>query len=247
MTDAPTVDVAAAIAAAGDTPRPSDTIASAATAAPSPASGLLDNEHVAFDAALHQVDAYGNPKRTAAGRWAKKTGNGARVAQGKPIVGNLQRGASKKPAAVGEQPAAPPASAPSSSGSSFVPPGQTAGQAGAVDAVPVDEAPRLTPEECRTTAEAIVNGATGIAKMAKGDHWEPDDRERTQLVDSVSRVWSAYHLPRLGPVLELVMVLVSFIFRGEKRKGDMRALWGYLIGKKPPTLIAGVNAPDVVR
>jgi len=236
------------ILGSGDTPRPSDvtTRSSAPTTSVNESSGLLDREGTVFDRAKHQVDPFGNPKKTAKGTWAKKTGNGALRLQGRPMTGRLATGG--RPAA--EQPAAPAAAeqleqpattAPLEGGSTFVPPRSpppTAGQAGTVDGVPLgaDDAIPLTAEEYRPTAQALAKGSLGIARMWRGDHWQATPGEESQLVDSLSRVWAAYQLPRLGPVFELLMVLVGFIAAKAERVGDTRKLWDWLLGKRKPAL-----------
>lgn len=235
--DADTITPQEALALSGDVPKGSDTLGPTepATAA---AGGLLDDDKQPFDPALHQVDAFGNPKRTAAGRWARKTGNGARKAAGKPLAGNLTKGALPLPKAE-ESPAEAPAGQPDPSG--FIAPpkagesAQAAGQpaAGGDKVHDAELAPvELTPDECKATARAVINGSIGIARMTRGEHWTPDEAERSELIDSLSRIWAAYHLPRLGPVVEFAMVLISFIFNGEKRREDLKALWNWALGRK---------------
>ncbi len=232
MSDVQEISPLAALAASGDTPRASDTMAKpdpASAAAPASAPGMVDDAGIPFDRARHQVDAFDNPKRTSKGLWAKKTGNGARKLAGKPTVTNgLIRGASR-PAPVQE---VPPAAAAAPNVDTFVPPPPADGlpDDDAKDAIPAPEL--LTPEMCRATATGVTDGAIAIARMAGGDHWQASAVERNQLIDSLSRLWAVYNLPRFGPLVELVMVLVSFVVNGEKRREDLKRLWSWSMGKK---------------
>lgn len=228
-------EVAATALLGGDVPRPSDTTAPPAGGAP--AAGLLDVNGVAWDRTKHQVDVFGNPKKTAKGAWAKITGNGARKAKGLAPSGNLVHGAMPvEPAAAAPAPAAPQAAAASGSQLNPAPKADPAAAAGGDvrDAQLLgtgDQVP-MSPEECVPTAEAIVDGSTGIAAMYDGEHWRPEPGERKQLVDALARLWAEYRLPRLGPVVSLVMILVAFIGRGEKRREAIQRLWQWATGKR---------------
>jgi len=245
------------ILGSGDTPRPSDTTtrSSTATQQEPTSSGLLDLDGTTFDRTRHQLDPFGNPKKTAKGVWAKKTGNGALRLQGRPMTGRLPPGGGrpKDPEPGPVAPAAAETSAPSSSGtlpggSTFVPPrSSTPGMSGPVDGIPLEGPVPLTEAEYQTTAKAVVEGALGMAKMARGDHWEATSAERSQLTESVARVWAAYQLPRLGPVVELLMILVGFIANQAKRAGDMRILWKWLLGKKSAPVLTDPAPADPGR
>lgn len=228
-----TITPLAALAAAGDTPRASESLAGG-TAAPvaDPAAGLRDDEGTSFDPALHGRDAFGNPKKTAAGRWAKKTGNGARKAKGLPASGNLVKGAmpADEPGNGQETPPAP--------GGFNAPP--SAGESGAVDAEVMTGPAPLSPDEYRPTAKAIANGVCGAARMWRGEHWKPSDVERAELEDTITRLWVTYQLPRVGPIVELIVVLIGFAMNGEKRREDLAKLGRWLMGKK------GVESIDQV-
>lgn len=237
MNDIETISPVLALAASGDTPRPSETMGlnESLQVQPdngAPGTGLKDSAGTVFNREAHQIDVFGNPKKTDKGVFKKKTGNGARKNAGKPLSGNLVRGAQSKEAPT-DQPATP-VDQPSGS---FVNPSTvgTPGESGAVDAVLVPLS-ALTPEQCQKTAKSVVNGATAIAKMTRGEHWGPTDMERTELIDSLARVWAEYNLPLLAPIVEFAIVLVTFLFNEDKRRQDMKKMWQWLIGKKPVTI-----------
>ncbi len=237
--DVKTIDPLSAVAASGDTPRPSDL----AKSAPDAGTGAeVDVDGVTFDPVRHAVDWNGLPKKKTNGQWYLKSGLGARKLAGKPIPTPHNKG---KPTPQTAPRNDPGQSATLPGGSTFVAPGApqadshgTPGQAGTVDAVEVMAEP-LTPDQCKATAQAITDGAIGMARMTRGEHWAASADERGQLIDCLSRLWALYNLPRLGPIVELMMLVVSFILNGEKRREDIGKLWNWSIGKKVVTINQG--------
>ncbi len=229
--DIQTIDPLAAVAASGDTPRPSD-IATAANVNTA-AAPEVDVDGVPFDPVKHAVDWNGQPKKKTNGQWYRKTGNGALKAAGKPLP--PQNGPKGPKAAATTPEPGKPATLPG--GSTFVPPAPSAaaqatpGQTAAVDAVPVVAEP-LTPDQCKATAQAITDGAIGMARMTRGEHWAASADERSQLIECLSRLWALYNLPRFGPIVELMLLVVSFILNGEKRREDIKKLWDWALGRK---------------
>ena len=92
----------------------------------------------------------------------------------------------------------------------------------------------LTEAECLIAAKAVTNGALAGARMWRGDHWRADQMEHTELVGSLARVWSHYGLPKVGPLVEWGLVVITFCMSAEQRRKDLAALWRWMLGKKTP-------------
>lgn len=190
-----------------------------------------DDFGVAFDPSRHERALVQVPGGK---RWRLKRGNAARAAAGKPMI--LPGGRVSVPP--GQNPplkstaiaSADPAPMPSQS--TVAPDSPTPGESGTVDAVTAPASP-LTIQECEIAAKAATNGVLAGARMWRGEHWTASPSEHTELVGSLSRVWMHYGLPRLGPLAEYGLVVVTFIFSAEQRRKDLRALWNWLLGRKP--------------
>ncbi len=246
MENTEVIDVKSAVEAGGDTPRPSQIATQAEQSGdmnqlgPAP---IRDSAGIAFDPSIHCISMNGDPKiRKTDGRFCvkpvippqkKKSGSPEKPKVSKPV----QPLASEIPVD-GKLPG----------GSTFVAPSApdspTPGEVNGVDAVASPEMVKLTPDECRATAQAITDGAIGMARMIQGEHWQASADERNTLIDCMSRLWALYNLPRFGPIVELLMLLVSYVFNGEKRTADMKRLWNWSLGKKPVAIqpAGGANA-----
>ncbi len=207
-----TVDAKRALADLGEPPRITDTIA---TPAPAPASaGLIDKLGQAFDNARHERDRTGNPKMRADGGWMLKRGNGARKARGEAPAGAVSY-------------VVPPSTRSTTDPAASSAPQPTAGAAGdVVAALPAPEgvAPLLTEADYEATALGVTNGSFSLMQLMLGDAWKPDTDERAAWTGALRRLWCAYQLPRLGPLIEVLFLLPATI---AKRRHDARTRQGY--------------------
>lgn len=216
--------------------------AAAADLAPAaPPATSADKDGNAWSAVFHE-----NPPRlNAMGCWAKLRGNAARKAKGLPPTGSFATKAFR-PVNINKlpeinscntpaQPAAPTASDPP-------PITMTSDPPPIHDGVPVLDpaAPQLRPfESYAGTAAGAVDGTFGVARLTMGPAWELHPTERRSLVDATQRVLHHYQAPILGPLLELVLILLPIV---AKRRNDpetrstMSALlaWWKRSGAPPP-------------
>ncbi len=207
--------------------------APAAPGADQPAPGITDRKGNRHDPLYHEVPA----RLNAEGLWAKRRGNAIRKAKGLPPSGKTFGGAGFQ-AAPPKLDQAPPAPAAPPAGASTPPPMDMLNGTPpppVVDGVPSPEIAGQPLEAYEATAGGWVDGTLGIAQMSLGPAWEPKPQERTVLVRAVQRVLHHYQLPILGPVLELVLVVIGF---AAKRKDDattrtrLAAMWDWA-SRKP--------------
>lgn len=214
MTDATatiaTVDPSRALADLGEPNKPTKTIPPPAA----PAGKLVDKLGTPFDDAQHSRDRHGNPMMRADGGWCLKRGNGARKLAGKPPAGAVGY------VSVAPKPDAAPTGTPPAGGSAPSP-----GAAGSVvDGVPVDGVPMLTEADFEGTALGLTNGGFSLMQLVFGKAWEPDDQERRTWVGALRRLWYHYQLPRVGPLIEVLLLIPATI---AKRRHDARTLEGW--------------------
>lgn len=166
------------------------------------------------------------PRLNAAGCWAKLRGNAARKAKGLPSTGwaagraatpvNINPISDIKSDNTQPPPVDPPASA------SQPPPPELTGAPGPVPVhdgivdpiLPIDMRPF---EAYAGTAAGAVDGTFGVAQLTMGKAWELAPSERRSLVDATQRVLHHYQAPIVGPLLELILVLIPVI---GKRRND---------------------------
>lgn len=197
---------------------PAAPAASPPVAAPPPST--LDRDGKAWDRTYHE-----NPPRlNAEGRWAKLRGNAQRRAQGKPPTG-VAAGLAWKPPAVdptaspaAPSPTQPPAPDPTPTASQPPPPELTGPAPPPIrDGVPmppgVDQVELRPLESYQATAVGMVDGAATVAQLTMGKAWILRTDEHRGLVGAVQRVMHHYQLPIVGPLLELVLVLLPIIGR----------------------------------
>jgi hypothetical protein len=187
-------------------------------AAPPPSE--LDRDGVAWDARVHETPPRFNERK----RWARLRGNAQRRGQGKPPTG-VAAGLAWKPPAVDlpASPAAPPPTPPPAVDppptASQPPPPELTGAAPPPirDGVPVpglDQLDAARPLEAyQATATGMVDGAATVAQLTMGKAWVLKPDERSGLTGAVQRVMHHYQLPVVGPLLELVLVLLPIIGR----------------------------------
>lgn len=112
------------------------------------------------------------------GLWRKKRGQGARKAAGKDVV------------------------TPTSSGKSRmeIPEPTTSTEPGD-DARPAEVMPS---EDYRATGESLFRTLFAILRLCLGSAWNPTKDECAAWPDCFARIWSAYRLPRLPALFELI-------------------------------------------
>jgi len=81
------------------------------------------------------------------------------------------------------------------------------------DATPDLDEPTMAPEDFKATADGIARGTFAAAALVIGPAWNPEPDECPALSGALQRVWHHYQLPRLGPVPELIAVLIPIIAR----------------------------------
>jgi hypothetical protein len=89
-----------------------------------------------------------------------------------------------------------------------------------LDGVPMldQAAPQLRPfESYAGTAAGAVDGTFAVAQLTIGKAWELAPQERRSLTDATQRVLHHYQTPILGPLLELVLILIPVV---AKRRND---------------------------
>ncbi len=205
-----TVDAKRALADLGEPNKPTVTV----PPPPAPAGKLMDKNGQPFDDLRHERDKAGNPKLTAAGSWWPKRGNAARKIAGKPISGAAGKGY----VGVLEKPA--PADGAATAGE------MTAGAAGAtVDAMAT---PMLSEADYEGTAIGLTNGGFSLMKLFFGKAWEPDGMELDTWRGALRRLWFHYELPRVGPLIEVVLLIPATI---AKRRDDARTKEGWAKAK----------------
>lgn len=240
MPEAVPADTLLGTAAEMPTPTPGITAPSSATPAlaadpmPSdqPAPGITDRKGNLHDPLYHEVPA----RLNAEGLWAKRRGNAIRKAKGLPPSGKTFGGAGFQTAPPKLEQAQPAPAAPPAGASTPPPVDMLNGTPPppVVDGVPAPELAGQPLEAYEATAGGWVDGTLGIAQMSLGPAWEPKPQERTVLVRAVQRVLHHYQMPILGPVLELVLVVIGF---AAKRKDDattrtrLSAMWDWMTRK----------------
>lgn len=215
-----------------------------------------DKTGATWDATVHE-----SPPRisTHTGCWARLRGNAARKAKGLPPTGHQLTGGrvirkpAPDPAAANPAPAAAatPAEPPPVAASTPPPPEALAGppiRDGIPDPAPLER----TLESYQPTARGVVDGSLGLAQMFIGPAWEAKPAEHQVLVGGVQRVLHHYQAPQLGPVLDLVLIVVGFVV---KRQNDPQTrekaagFWSWLtrrpIMPKPaaPAAAAPISPP----
>lgn len=216
----PTIETVDAKRALGDLGQPNKPTVVAPP--PPPAGKLVDKLGAAFDDALHERDRLGNPKMRADGGWCLKRGNGARKANGKPPAGAVGY------VSVAPKPAATPASSSpgEAAGPTSSPSPGASGQV--VNALPIEGAPMLTEADYEGTAIGLTNGGFSVLQLVFGKAWEPDTNERDAWRGALRRLWFHYQLPRLGPLIEVLLLLPATI---AKRRDDARTKEGWAKAK----------------
>lgn len=208
QTTIPTVDAGKALAdIGGAAPRVTP------MAAPASAGHRVDNLGQPFDSMRHAVDKAGNPILHASGRWALKRGNGSLKAQGKPMVGLIMPPKAKPEGASAET---QPAGAATSEG-------PTPGQVGVVDATTAPP-PVFVETDYEGTAAGVTAGMFGILALIFGPAWDADTAERDTWRGALRRLWFHYQLPRIGPIVEVLMLIPVTI---AKRRNDAKTLEGW--------------------
>src|SRR3990172_6520936 len=161
MPDPETIDIQTALAASGDTPRPSDL----AAAPPDAALVVRDASGTPFDPAVHCIAMNGEPKlRKADGLFARKPFIKI-PAKGKPVTGKIKKTAQPaKPEKPVSQAAPTPEPIPDPGGalpggSTFIPPAPTPaaptpGETGTAESVVAPPIEPLMADQCKTTAPA---------------------------------------------------------------------------------------------
>lgn len=228
MSDIPSVDARKALADLGEPPRVTTTLPPAGSAAPAsapPHKGLMSpNGKEAFDPMRHSQDRYGNPMARADGFWMRRRGNGGRALKGLPPTGAPYLSPPAKAAPSADQVDEP------------APAASSAGAGGAVvDAVPAPGPELLTEADYEGTAIGVQNAMFGLCRLFFGSAWEPDDNERDTWRGALRRLWCHYQLPRLGPLLEVIVLVPVTI---AKRREDARTQQGWAkiriwLGLKP--------------
>ncbi len=205
---------ARAISDVGENPRITDTLA---TPPPAAAGGLVDRLGVAFNPALHESSATG-PRMRADGGWCLKRGNGARKVNGKSPAGGVAYvvpppGKQQEPPAAGAAPG--PAPAPNQ------PPPVNGEQ---ILETTLENNPVLGEADYEGTAIGLQNGIFSLARLTMGPAWQEDNDERDAWRGCIRRLWHHYQLPRVGPILEMLMLGCATI---AKRREDARTLQGW--------------------
>jgi hypothetical protein len=215
---------------------PQGTPAAPASQPAAPPPSTLDRDNKAWDATFHE-----NPPRlNSEGRWAKLRGNAARRAAGKPMSGvaanhspriRQEGDSSPQPAAPPQPP--PPAVDPPPTASQPPPPELTGAAPPPIrDGVPVGpdlgQAELRPLESYQATAVGMVDGAATVAQLTMGKAWVLKPDERNGLVGAVQRVMHHYQLPIVGPLLELVLVLLPIIGR-RREDPETRQVVGNLL------------------
>ena len=180
----------------------------------------LDKNGVAYDASIHVVP----PRRNVRGEWARKPGNAQRKAKGAPMAGK-SFGAPESNKTPPAGPQAAPAASSQGPISDFGTDPAPAGPAG----IPLQPAPQVPLEDYKVSSESLARGFFGGMAIGFGKAWEPEPAELTGLSGALQRVMFHYQLPRVGPLFELVTVLIPIF---AKRRGDpeTRKKFGGIMG-----------------
>ncbi len=185
-----------------------------AAAAPPPTTPDIDG--AVWDGRFHEAP----PRLNARGGWARLRGNAQRKAKGLPPSGASACMQSKPVHA--PSPAAPPPPVEAAPTASTPPPPELTSSAPPPihDGVPVGaEAPEQRPfESYAPTATGLVDGSFGVAQLTMGKAWELTPPERRAVTDATQRVLHHYQAPLLGPLIELILVLIPVI---TKRRHDL--------------------------
>ena len=187
------------------------------------------------------------PRKNDRGRWAKLRGNAARKAKGMPPSGATTGKAFRAAPAPQAPQAAPRMVSDIGPELDFPAPGEHGPGAAAGPGAP-EPMPQLMEADYQPTAEALTRSLFGAAALGWGKAWEPRPDESAALTNSLRRVWHHYQLPRLGPILETVTVMVGIFARrrdDEGMRGTFRALARAITGKRepaPPVRVGG-DAP----
>lgn len=209
----------------GELPRPTPKAAPGPIPAPQ---GDVDAKGVPFDPTRHER------RRKGDGTWCLKRGNGARRAAGLPNAGMLFQQAkpatspAPAPAAAPVDAAAPsPAPAPAAVPAPEFAPGSRLGSLppdGDGIVPEIETAPTLTEADYQPTGEALSRGFFAFAQLAL-DHepWEPAPGEQKALAGALTRVWHHYTLPRIGPIAELLLVLLPIFAKRSDAPKTRRA------------------------
>lgn len=211
----------------GELPRPTPKAAPGPIPAPQ---GDVDAKGVAFDPSRHE-------RRTKAdGSWCLKRGNGARRNAGLPNAGRLFQQAKPAPSpapspapapATAPVDAAAPSPAPAAAPAPEFAPGSRLGSLPPDDGgiVPdVEENPTLNEADYQPTGEALSRGFFAFAQLALDrEPWEPAPGEQKALAGALTRVWHHYTLPRIGPLAELLLVLLPIFAKRSDAPKTRRA------------------------
>jgi hypothetical protein len=226
---------------------PQGTPLSSATTPPvaAPPPSTPDRAGQVWDGTYHETP----PRLNAEGKWAKLRGNAARRAKGLPPTGAFTGKAfAARPAPDLAAPAPQPVPAPDPLPFASQPPpaamlGGVEGATGPVLDAVADTLPDARPLEAYgPTAAGLVDGTFGVAQLTMGKAWELTSQERRSLVDCSQRVLHHYQAPVLGPLLELVLLLVPII--GKRRSDpETRAAWKGLLAwfTKPRSAAAAAD------
>lgn len=184
------------------------------------------------------------PTLNASGCWKKGTwmrGNGGRRIRGLSPVGVTAGTPFRKEAPAVDStaspaaptPTQPPAVDPPPTASQPPPPELTGAAPPPIrDGVPVGPdvgQVDLRPlESYQATAVGMVDGAATVAQLTMGKAWVLKPDEHRGLVGAVQRVMHHYQLPIVGPLLELVLVLLPIIGR-RREDPETRQVIGNLL------------------
>lgn len=209
--------------------------------------GTQDRRGERHDPRIHEVPARIN----AQGAWARKRGNAARLAAGKPLAG-ITSGAQPRPRPDPAPSAGTTPTPASPSGQDSQPPPASVlnGAPPVVDGVPMGAEMAARPlEDYAGTAVGITEGQFGALQLAFGKAWEPGRDERSAWVNAWQRTLHHYQVTPFGPLVELVILAVSTI---AKRRSDPETkekagrLWDFLknyFRKRQPGITAA-NSHD---